>query len=261
LAIAEQRFAKVFFATKLTWAVAQLSLQSGNTGVHRLIALLHIFTMKASFDQLSPTNRYYLGKLLKKVSSDGDTDFLDMQQLDLSTSELSQLEHLLSFHQSIINQHASSQSNLDHVTSLIMSLLNPRGQEPKAPEHGFGVKGLDEEMLISQGLVDEPALNQMPLAELEIIIETLRQGLEVMSHFVDDQEDELRSQQQTVAELQQKLKHCSEYERLLLEVELESEQQNCHFLNEALKGQRKRVQDQQILLQVHQSILRNRQES
>ncbi|MBW4550758.1 MAG: hypothetical protein KME35_06570 [Aphanocapsa sp. GSE-SYN-MK-11-07L] len=213
--------------------------------------------MKASFDQLSPTNRYYLGKLLKKVSSDGDADFLDMQQIDLSNTDLAQLEHLLYFHQSIINQHASSQSNLDHVTSLILALLNLKGQ-PIQQNDGFGSQPFDGDL---EDLVDVPALKQMPLAELEIIIETLRQGLEVMSHFVNEQEDELRSQQQVVAELEQKLKSCSEYECLLVGVERESEQQNCHFLNEALKGQRKRVEGQQLLLQAHQRILRNRQES
>jgi hypothetical protein len=216
--------------------------------------------MKASFDQLSPTNRYYLGKLLKKVGSDGDAELLDMQQISLSASQLSQLEHLLYFHQSIINQHASSQNNLDHVTSLILSLLNPK-EQLEVKDDGFAPQSVEREMLVSQGLVDEQALKQMPLEQLAELVDTLRRGLTVISGFVDDQEEELRSQRQVVDQLQQQLKHCSEYECLILEVELESEQQNSHFLDEALKGQRKRVQDQQNLLQIHQEILRYRQES
>jgi hypothetical protein len=217
--------------------------------------------MKASFDQLSPTNRYYLGKLLKKVGNDGDAEFLDMQQISLSASQLSQLEHLLYFHQSIINQHASSQNNLDHVTSLILSLLNPKDQLKVVKDDGFTPGSLEGEMLSNQGLVDEQALREMPLNQLAELVDTLQRGLAVMSGFVDEQEEELRSQQQVIDQLQEQVKHCSTYERLILEVELESEQQNCHFLDEALKGQRKRVQDQQNLLQVHQKILRYRQES
>ncbi len=217
--------------------------------------------MKASFDQLSPTNRYYLGKLLKKVGNEGDGELLDLQQINLSASQLSQLENLLHFHQSIINQHASSQNNLDHVTSLILSLLNPREQQPEVKNDQFGTQSLKKEMLVSQGLVDDQALKQMPLDELAGLVDTLQRGLAVMSRFVDEQEDELRSQQQIVDQLQQQLKDCSAYESLLIQVELESEQQNCHFLDEALKGQRKRVQDQQNLLQIHQEILRYRQES
>jgi hypothetical protein len=217
--------------------------------------------MKASFDQLSPTNRYYLGKLLKKVGNDGDAESLDMQQISLSASQLSQLEHLLYFHQSIINQHASSQNNLDHVTSLILSLLNPKDQLEVVEDDGFAPQSLEGEMLASQGLVDEQALREMPLDQLTELVDTLQRGLAVMSGFVDEQEEELRSQQQVIEQLQEQVKHCSTYERLIVEVELESEQQNCHFLDEALKGQRKRVQAQQNLLQVHQKILRYRQES
>lgn len=222
--------------------------------------------MKSFLDQLSPTNRYYLGKLLKKAGrgyENHDPDGIDryvQQFADLTAAQISQLENLLYFHQTVSNQQASSQSNVEQVTALIFALLNFQ-QHPEPPQEGFGQPSLAEELLVTEGQVDKQALIQMPLQELEIRVEGLRKSLAVSTSFVNEQEEELNMQRQTLVELQQKINQASEYERMILEVDLASEQQNCDFLDAALMGQRQRIQAEQQLLQIHQDILRYRQES
>jgi hypothetical protein len=218
--------------------------------------------MKSLLDQLSPTNRYYLGKLLKKAgksfepTGEGTTSSLP----ELTPAQFSQLENLLYFHQTVTNQHASSENNLEQVTALIFSLLDSQ-QPTESQSGGFGQPSLSEEQLVVEGLVDRQVLIQMPFQELVDRIEGLRQGLEKSVSFVNDQEEELRLQGEAVQELQQRLEQCSEYDRMVLEVELVSERQNYEFLDATLMGQRKRIQTEQQLLQLHQDVLRFRQES
>jgi hypothetical protein len=221
------------------------------------------FLMKALQAQLSPTSRYYLSKLLKSI---GGQNMLDMTFPVFSTEQVAQLENLLHFHQSLNNQHASSVSNLDQVAGLILALLQGAEQPPAAPQtppsqQGFGQASIAEEVLIDEGLVDKPALMAMPLPELVELIEALRQSVERKASFVNDQEEELSYQRQAIEELQQKIHRSSEYDAIMLKTELANEQQSYDLLDAALIGQRKRVQEEQQILQTHQSILRYRQES
>jgi parvulin-like peptidyl-prolyl isomerase len=107
--------------------------------------------------------------------------------------------------------------------------------------------------------VDTQALMQMPLDELTAIVDKLRQDLERMSSFVNEQEEELSLLGKTIAALQDQISRASEYERLTLSVDSEAELQKYHFLDQALQGQRQRVQKCQYLLNVHADTLQSRQ--
>jgi parvulin-like peptidyl-prolyl isomerase len=107
--------------------------------------------------------------------------------------------------------------------------------------------------------VDSQALMQMPLPELMTIVDRLRQNLEKMTSFVNDQEEELGLLRQTIETLQHQISRTSEYEQITLSVDLEAELQSYDFLDQALQGQRQRVQNCQHLLKVHQDILHSRQ--
>jgi chromosome segregation ATPase len=107
--------------------------------------------------------------------------------------------------------------------------------------------------------VDLRALAQMPIAELIATVESLQKDLQRMVSFVQDQEEELRYQQQAVEELQTKIQQASEYERMTLAADLESEQHSYRLLNETLEGQRQRLRDRQSVFKKHQEVLARRQ--
>ncbi len=107
--------------------------------------------------------------------------------------------------------------------------------------------------------VDTQALMQMPLDELTAIVDKLHHDLEKMSSFVNEQEEELSLLGKTIVALQNQISQGSEYERLTLGVDLESELQKHHFLDQALQGQRQRVQKCQYLLNIHVDTLQSRQ--
>jgi chromosome segregation ATPase len=107
--------------------------------------------------------------------------------------------------------------------------------------------------------VDVAALKQMPLQELETVVDGLRKELAKLSSFVSDQEEELTLQQSTIDELRTKIEQSSEYDRLNLASDLEYEQQNYDLLANTLQGQRQTLSDRKNILQLHQSILQERQ--
>jgi parvulin-like peptidyl-prolyl isomerase len=113
--------------------------------------------------------------------------------------------------------------------------------------------------LLSADEVDSQALMQLPLPELMTVVEKLRQNLAKMTSFVNDQEEELGLLRQTIETLQHQISHTSEYEQITLSVDLEAELQSYDCLDQALQGQRQRVQKCQHLLKIHQDILHSRQ--
>jgi chromosome segregation ATPase len=107
--------------------------------------------------------------------------------------------------------------------------------------------------------VDVAALQKMPLAELEGVVDGLRKELAKLSSFVSDQEEELTLQQETLDELRTKIEQSSEYDRLSLASDLEYEQQNYDLLANTIQGQRQTLAERKSILQLHQSILQERQ--
>lgn len=103
-------------------------------------------------------------------------------------------------------------------------------------------------------------LQQMPMEELEGRVVSVQKELQRMSSFVNDQEEELTMQQQTVQELEEKMNAVSEFERLQLSAELESERQKFNLLNETLEGQRQRLKEKQASYDLHDQVLQARRD-
>lgn len=107
--------------------------------------------------------------------------------------------------------------------------------------------------------VDLEALEKMPLDQLQQIVQDLQQDLQNASRFVNDQEEELKFQQQTIDELQAKLTQATGSERTDLETELADEQNSYEFLNETLVGQRQNLRSRKAILTQHQKVMWQRQ--
>jgi chromosome segregation ATPase len=99
----------------------------------------------------------------------------------------------------------------------------------------------------------------MPLGKLQEVVQNLQHDLEKVVCFVNDQEEELTFQRQTVEELQAKISAASEYDRMSLETELAEEQDRYQMLDETLVGQRRNLREREEILNQHQRVLRRRQ--
>jgi len=109
------------------------------------------------------------------------------------------------------------------------------------------------------GSVKIEQLEQMPLEQLQEKVDELQRDLDKVVQFVEQQEEELRLQRQTVEELEEKLKSASVYETSELEQELEEERERKGMLDETLVGQRRTLSDRQLVLKQHLRVLRRRQ--
>ena len=107
----------------------------------------------------------------------------------------------------------------------------------------------------TQQKVDVSSLEKMPVDELQGLVQHLQQDLEKVFRFVNDQEEELTLQRETIEELQRKIQAASEYDRMALENEMADERESYQMLNETLVGQRLRLQEQEDVLKQHQAVL------
>ncbi|WP_343327440.1 pilus motility taxis protein HmpF [Geitlerinema sp. PCC 9228] len=104
--------------------------------------------------------------------------------------------------------------------------------------------------------VDMAELENMSLEEIQGKVQQLQQELERMSRFVNDQEEELNLERDTISQLQQQLEQAgSNDERDRLETELADEQDHYQMLNETLVGQRRNLRERQEILAQHQEVL------
>ena len=108
---------------------------------------------------------------------------------------------------------------------------------------------------------DVQALRDMPIEELEATVEKLNKELVKLSSFVNDQEEELKYQLQSIEELEVKLQQASEYDQLSLTGEVEDERQHFRLLDETLEGQRQTLKEREAILYYHQDILYQRKRS
>ncbi|TAG86238.1 MAG: hypothetical protein EAZ09_19980 [Oscillatoriales cyanobacterium] len=113
---------------------------------------------------------------------------------------------------------------------------------------GFGAGAKDQS-------VDVQALEKMSIEELQGLVQHLQQDLEKVFRFVNDQEEELTLQQETIEELQGKIQAASEFDRMELENEMADELESYQMLNETLVGQRLRLQEREDVLKQHQAVL------
>lgn len=116
----------------------------------------------------------------------------------------------------------------------------------------------DPNQLKTTAKVDTATLEAMSLEELQGTVQELQKDLEKLSHFVNDQEEELTVQQQTIDELTAKMQQASEYDRLSLDTELADEQESYKMLNDTLEGQRRNLREREEILSIHQAVLARR---
>ena len=108
---------------------------------------------------------------------------------------------------------------------------------------------------VTQQRVDVSALEKMSVEDLQGLVQHLQQDLEKVFRFVNDQEEELTLQRETIEELQAKIQAASEYDRMSLENEMADELESYQMLNETLVGQRLRLQEREDVLKQHQAVL------
>lgn len=113
--------------------------------------------------------------------------------------------------------------------------------------------------LSGDGKVDVTALESMPLSELQERVDNLRTDLDRLVRFVNDQEEELTLQKQTIEELQEKIDAVSDSERLNLEAELDDEKEGYKMLDESIVGSRRNLLEKQNIFKQHLLIFRRRQ--
>ena len=109
------------------------------------------------------------------------------------------------------------------------------------------------------GKIDLEALEKMPLEELESLVNNLQTDLDRLELFVNDQEEELTLQSQTVEELEARMTTIDESQRANLEEELAEEQERKGMLAETLVGQRRNLRERQAIRSQHLKILQRRQ--
>ncbi|MDJ0599451.1 MAG: pilus motility taxis protein HmpF [Crocosphaera sp.] len=147
-------------------------------------------------------------------------------------------------------------------------LSNKQDRLQKINHHLRGIQELQQTLeqvasgvgdIASDNKIDVVSLENMPLGELEEKVKNLQGDLDKLVRFVNDQEEELTLQCQTVEELQEKLAKAGDFERLDLENELAEEQERKQFLDETLVGQRRNLKERQSVLLQYLRVLRRRQ--
>lgn len=107
--------------------------------------------------------------------------------------------------------------------------------------------------------VDVAALEAMSIDQLQALVSKLEKDLDKMSHFVHDQEEELKLQQDDIDAIQAKIECASEYDRLQLETEIAEEKDRHVMLNRTLVGQRRNLLEREEVLEQHRAVILRRQ--
>lgn len=109
------------------------------------------------------------------------------------------------------------------------------------------------------GKIDLEALEKMPLEELESLVNNLQTDLDRLETFVNDQEEELTLQSQTVEELEARMATIDQSQRANLGEELAEERERKGMLTATLVGQRRNLLERQAIRSRHLKILQRRQ--
>lgn len=103
-------------------------------------------------------------------------------------------------------------------------------------------------------------LEKMPIDKLQIIVENLQTEADRSVHFIHLEEEELQEKQQAIDELHQAILVANEFDTFKLEADLADEQDGYNMLDHTLDGQRQTMRERQAFLQIHNRILRQRQD-
>jgi chromosome segregation ATPase len=185
----------------------------------------------------------------RQVANDEMLDYLEQRARELQTSrsaletakiQLQIQETVLSQKQELFERLNLTLQTTDSTRQMLLRLL--QGEE-----------------LDFDGKIDLEALEKMPLEELESLVKNLQTDLKRWEIFVNDEEEELTLQCQTVEELEARMATIDESERANLEEELAEEQEKKGMLAATLVGQRRNLQERQAIRSQHLKILQRRQ--
>ncbi|GAB4225987.1 MAG: pilus motility taxis protein HmpF [Stanieria sp.] len=140
-----------------------------------------------------------------------------------------------------------------------IQILSWQQQSQEELQEQISRLGIESGEVDLQQKIDIEALENMPLTKLEEIVNNLQNDLEKVARFVNEQEEELSCQCQTVEELEAKIKSASEFDRLALEQELAEEKEAKRMLDETLFGQRRSMRERHEFLLQHLRVLKRRQ--
>ncbi|MDJ0672217.1 MAG: pilus motility taxis protein HmpF, partial [Microcystis sp. M53598_WE2] len=181
----------------------------------------------------------------RQVANDEMLDYLEQRARELQTSrsaletakiQLQIQETVLSQKQELFERLNLTLQTTDSTRQMLLRLL--QGEE-----------------LDFDGKIDLEALEKMPLEELESLVKNLQTDLKRWEIFVNDEEEELTLQCQTVEELEARMATIDESERANLESELAEEQEKKGMLAATLVGQRRNLQERQAIRSQHLKIL------
>lgn len=190
-----------------------------------------------------------VGQLHQDVQRKDEILTIRRQELESIRKSLTEAKTQLALEQNIL---AHKQELLRQIT---LEMENTNELQKTLYRIATGSAGNSSE----QKKVDTATLELMPLNELEDIIHHLQSELDKLVRFVNDQEEELTLQCQSVDELQTKLSQANDYDRITIEEELSEEQERKRMLDETLVGQRRNLKERQDILVQHLRILRRRQ--
>lgn len=198
------------------------------------------------------------------------------QQLELQRDlaqqqqgEVEQLSQSLSDRQSEFQQIQSSlQQQITHLQLSKIQLSNKqefsvilneqlRNQEDLCQQIQTLVAMTGNRML--EEPIDLPGLQNLPLEEIQKLVQDLHDKLEIDSSFVRDQEQELNYKEQAIQELEAKIRQASGEELKNLKAELAEEQDLYRMLNKSLRPQRNNLLKEEHIFKQHQTILLQRQ--
>ena len=185
----------------------------------------------------------------RQVANDEMLDYLEQRARELQTSrnalETAQIQ--LQIQETVLNQKQE-----------LFERLNLTLQTTDSTRQML-LRLLQGEELDFDDKIDLEALEKMPLEELESLVKNLQTDLKRWEIFVNDQEEELTLQCQTVEELEARMATIDESERANLEEELAEEQEKKGMLAATLVGQRRNLQERQAIRSQHLKILQRRQ--
>jgi len=184
-----------------------------------------------------------------QVANDEMLDYLEQRARELQTSRnaLETAKIQLQIQETVLSQKQE-----------LFECLNLTLQTTDSTQQML-LRLLQGEELDFDGKVDLEALEKMPLEELESLVKNLQTDLKRWEIFVNDQEEELTLQCQTVEELEARMATIDESERANLEEELAEEQEKKGMLAATLVGQRRNLQERQAIRSQHLKMLQRRQ--
>jgi chromosome segregation ATPase len=107
--------------------------------------------------------------------------------------------------------------------------------------------------------LDIEQLTNMPLDELQTVVENLQKEVDRYVYIVNLEEEELTEKQQAIDEITAQIVTANDFDKLKLEAELHDEQDSYNMLDHTLDGQRQTMRERQTFLQIHGRVLRQRQ--